>query len=78
MQRTGATTPPCTVTAEYTVKLLAPTPSDRELEIRARIVESTDRKAIVELTLAAGGEVTATGRGVFVAVREGHPAFHRW
>jgi hypothetical protein len=26
----------------------------------------------------SGGKTTATCRGVFVAVREGHPAFHRW
>jgi acyl-coenzyme A thioesterase PaaI-like protein len=79
MQRTGADTPPCTVTAEFHVKLLAPTPSDRTLVVRARVVESSDRKATVEATLEAdGGKVTATCRGTFVAVREGHPAYHRW
>ena len=26
----------------------------------------------------AAGKVTATCRGVFVAVKEGHPAYHRW
>ena len=26
----------------------------------------------------AGGKITATCKGVFVAVKEGHPAFHRW
>jgi hypothetical protein len=28
--------------------------------------------------LRVGGAVTATMTGVFVAVREGHPAFYRW
>jgi hypothetical protein len=32
----------------------------------------------VEATVEAGGKTTATCRGVFVAVKEGHPAFHRW
>ena len=36
------------------------------------------RKAVVEATLEANGEVTSTCRGVFVAVEEGHPAYHRW
>lgn len=79
MQRTGAATPPCTVTAEFHVKLLAPTPSGGPLEVRARVVESSDRKAVIEADLGpVGGEATATCRGVFVAVREGHPAYHRW
>ena len=28
--------------------------------------------------IEANGQVTATCRGVFVAVKEGHPAYHRW
>ena len=78
MRRAGAETPPCTVTAEFHVKLAKPTPSRAPLELTARVVESSERKAVVEVELAAGGEVTSTCRGVFVAVREGHPAFHRW
>ncbi|HVP40268.1 MAG TPA: PaaI family thioesterase [Candidatus Saccharimonadales bacterium] len=78
MQRAGAASPPCTVTAEYHVKLRRPTPLDATLELRARVVDSTDDRATVETTLSAGGVLTATCRGVFVAVKEGHPAFHRW
>jgi len=52
------------------------------ITLRARVVESTDDRAVVEATLSApvgdGTKVTATCRGTFVAVREGHPAFHRW
>jgi len=69
---------PSTVTAEYTVKMLAPTPSRAPLKLRAHVVESTDRKAIVEASLESGGKITATCRGVFVAVEPGHPAYHRW
>ena len=78
MGRQGAQAPPCTVTAEYAIRLLAPTPSVGSLHLRARVVESTDRKAVVEATLESAGAVTASCRGIFVAVRPGHPAYHRW
>lgn len=78
MRRRGAETPPCTVTAEYHIKLLAPTPSAAAIVLRAHPVECTDAKAVIEATLEADGKVTARCRGTFVAVREGHPAFHRW
>ena len=71
-------TPPCTVTAEFHVKLKKPTPSDRPLRLRARVVESSRKSATIEATLESDGVVTATCRGVFVAVVEGHPAYHRW
>jgi hypothetical protein len=32
----------------------------------------------VEAEIVGNGKVTATSRGTFVAVKEGHPAFHRW
>ena len=35
-------------------------------------------RATVEATIEAEGQTTATCRGVFVAVPEGHPAYHRW
>lgn len=69
--------PPCTVTADFHVKLRRPTPLV-PVRLRARVVESTDDRAVVEATLEAEGKVTATCRGTFVAVKEGHPAFHRW
>jgi hypothetical protein len=28
--------------------------------------------------MEANGKVCATGDGLFVAVKEGHPAYHRW
>jgi acyl-coenzyme A thioesterase PaaI-like protein len=78
MRASGAPTPPCTVTAEFDVKLLRPTPLDATLHLTARVVESAADRAVVEATLEAGGRVTATCRGTFVAVKEGHPAYHRW
>ena len=46
--------------------------------LRARVVESEGDRAVVEASLEAGGKVTATCRGTFVAVKEDHPAYHRW
>lgn len=78
MRSAGREAPPCTVTAEFHVRLLRVTPSAGPLRLRARVVESTADRATVEATVEAGGKTTASCRGVFVAVREGHPAFHRW
>jgi len=78
MQKSGTDTPPCTVTADFHVKLRKPTPSDRPVTLRARVVESSTDRATVEATLESDGVVTATCRGLFVAVKEGHPAYHRW
>jgi acyl-coenzyme A thioesterase PaaI-like protein len=77
MQRHGSETPPCTVTADYHVKMRRPTPMVK-VHLRARVVESNDDRAVVEASLEAGGKETATCRGTFVAVKEGHPAYHRW
>jgi acyl-coenzyme A thioesterase PaaI-like protein len=78
MRKGGERTPPCTVTADYHVKLRRPTPSDRPVRLVARVVESSADRATVEAELLSGDEVCARCRGLFVAVQEGHPAFHRW
>jgi acyl-coenzyme A thioesterase PaaI-like protein len=78
MNRRGEPTPPCTVTADFHVTLRRPTPMDGPVTVRARVAESTDDRVVVDATLEAKGKVTATCRGTFVAVREGHPAYHRW
>jgi acyl-coenzyme A thioesterase PaaI-like protein len=78
MQKAGSATPPCTVTADFHVTLKRPTPMDTTLYLSARVVESTDDRAVVEAALTANGKITATCRGTFVAVKEGHPAFHGW
>jgi acyl-coenzyme A thioesterase PaaI-like protein len=69
---------PTTVTAEFHVKLKRPTPADQELTVVARSVEAKGDMVTVEAELLAGDKVTATCRGVFVAVKPGHPAYHRW
>jgi acyl-coenzyme A thioesterase PaaI-like protein len=81
MRRDGLERPPCTVTADFHVKMRRPTPMKAPVSLRARVVESDGPKVKVyaELVSAgAGGKVTATCEGTFVAVEPGHPAYHRW
>jgi acyl-coenzyme A thioesterase PaaI-like protein len=78
MQRNKQASAPCTVTADYAVKLKRPTPTDRPVKLVARVIESTEDRAIVEAELIAHDKVCATCRGTFVAVKPGHPAYHRW
>ena len=78
MDAQGLSEPPCTVTASYEVKLRRPTPVDQRLTVKGHVIELLSDRATVELTLEAGGKVCAIGSGLFVAVKEGHPAYHRW
>ncbi len=78
MKKNGKTEPDCTVTANYSVKLLRPTPSDATIKLVAHVVDLTEDRATIEAELIAGGKVCATCKGLFVIVKEGHPAYHRW
>ena len=78
MRKAGADRPPCTVTAEYTIRMKQPTPTAGAVTLRAWVVELGERSATVDGEILAGDTVTATCRGVFVAVKPGHPAYHRW
>ena len=78
MKARGLDAPPCTVTADFHVTLRRPTPTGGPVTVKARVVSSEGDKVVVDATLEAGGKVTCTCRGTFVAVREGHPAYHRW
>lgn len=78
MEAQGLDEPPCTVTASYSVQLRRPTPMGATLTVNSQIVESLDDRVTVSMELLAEGNVCARGEGLFVAVKEGHPAFHRW
>lgn len=69
---------PSTVTVEFSVKLKRPTPMNTELVIRAKTIDIAENKVTVEARMWANEKITATFWGVFLAVKEGHPAFHRW
>jgi hypothetical protein len=78
MRARGANRPPPTVTAVYEVRLLRPTPTAGPLLLRSRAISATGDRAQAEATIEAGGVVTASFIGSFVAVGPGHPAHHRW
>jgi len=78
MRARGVDRPPTTVTLDYSIRMRRPTPSGRPIALRARVVESGDDRATVEGEIRSDGVVTATGRGTFVAVKPGHPAYDRW
>ena len=78
MKKRGVDAPPGTVTAEYSVKFLQPTPVQKTMHLRARAVTLEDDRATVEASIEVDGRTTAKMRGTFVAVKEDHPAFHRW
>jgi acyl-coenzyme A thioesterase PaaI-like protein len=77
MTRSRAKALPATVTSSIRVEFLKPTPI-AELLLEARAKDIAGRRVVVESTLKAGGEVTATLNGTFVAVGAHHPAASRW
>ena len=78
MDRNGLDAPQCTVTAQYEVKLKRPTPLGPTLKLQSRVLGLQDDRAEVIIELKVDEKTCATGRGLFVAVEEGHPAYHRW
>src|SRR5438876_12337682 len=54
MKRTGADHAPCTVTAEYTIKLLRPTRTDNAVLLLAHVVDLIDDRPTIEATWSAG------------------------
>jgi acyl-coenzyme A thioesterase PaaI-like protein len=78
MRSRGQDQAPPTVTAGMEIRFVRPTPVDRPLTLRARVVEAAGDRATCEGELAADGRVCATIRATFVAVGPGHPAYHRW
>jgi acyl-coenzyme A thioesterase PaaI-like protein len=78
MKAKGMDAPPCTVTSEFHVKLRRPTAMSSPVHLKARVTELEGDKATIEAKLFSEGKETASCLGVFVAVREGHPAYHRW
>tara|TARA_B100001996_G_scaffold249216_1_gene193170 strand:- start:528 stop:998 length:471 start_codon:yes stop_codon:yes gene_type:complete len=78
MDQNGDENPSCTVTANYSVKLIRPTPSGEILTITSKVEDLHEDRAKISMELYANGKLCAKGEGLFVSVKEGHPAFHRW
>jgi acyl-coenzyme A thioesterase PaaI-like protein len=66
-RRPGDGPVPRFVTAALRVDYLKPTPLNTELEIRGNVTERSEKKAIVAVTISAGGIITV--RAEVVAVR---------
>ena len=58
------------VTASLRVDYLAPTPIDAALELRGRVKEAKERKAIVAVSLSANGRLCARGEVTGVLMPE--------
>lgn len=69
---------PCTVTADYRIKMRRPTPMGVQLRLIGRCRNINSNNAIIDGELWAGDHKTATLDGKFVAVGESHPAHQRW
>ena len=78
MKLRGASTPPCTVTSEYSIMLKRPCPTDVPLSLWAKVVATEGDKVTVEGALESQGKVRAVCTATFVAVEPGHPAYNRW
>lgn len=78
MLHKGLSLPPCTVTAEYTIKLIHPTPSNGELKLIASLEKITHNRAHIVGELYYEDKLCDTCQGIFVAVNQGHPAYQRW
>lgn len=70
--------PPCTVTAEYTIGLKRPTPMNTPLTLIATCDRIDHPRIHIQGELRADTRLTATCQGTFVAVKPGHPGYHRW
>jgi acyl-coenzyme A thioesterase PaaI-like protein len=78
MKERGLQTPPGTVTAELTIKFLRPSPLKKELHLSAWCTGIEGNRVRVEGSLEVDDVKTASMSGLYVAVKEGHPAFHKW
>ena len=56
------------VTAALKVEYLKPTPLGPELEIRGRVTERSERKAVVAVTISAAGTITVRAEAVAVRI----------
>jgi len=78
MIQSNESKPPCTVTAFFNVTLRRPTDSQQAVSLVARVLEIKPDRALIEAKLFSNDELCATCEGLFVAVKPGHPAYHRW
>ena len=69
---------PCTVTAEFSIKLRKPTPMNRYLDLTARCIKIEGHQVTIHTKLTIDETLYASCYAVFVSVGPDHPAHHRW
>ena len=67
MDQAGESSPPCTVTASYSINLRRPTPLDGVMRVQGEVTEISKDRAKVRMVLEVNGNVCATGEGLFIA-----------
>ena len=78
MKSKGLGAPPGTVTSELSIRYLKPTPIGNTLHLKAHATKIEGSRVYVEGALEVDGVETVAMKGVYVAVKEGHPAFNKW
>ena len=78
MKSKGLENPPGTVTSELSIKYLKPTPIGKTLRLKAHCMKIEGSKVYIEGGLGVEGVETVEMKGVYVSVKEGHPAFNKW
>ena len=78
MKARGLDSAPGTVTAEYTVRFLRPSPIDGRWRLTAWATKIDGDATDVSGEQQVDGSKTAERSGTFVAVKYGHPAYYRW
>ena len=78
MKDKGRSVPLSTVTAEFSISFLEPTPVTQPLHLFAECDELKTYKARIRAWCESNGRITAKFIGTFVAVKPNHPAFNQW
>jgi acyl-coenzyme A thioesterase PaaI-like protein len=60
------------MTVGLELRYRAPTPLNTDMMVTARVVESTDRKVLMEGSISTGGETTVTATATFFRLTEEH------
>ena len=68
---------PCTVTANYSIKLHKPTPTKEKLNVFAKLAKIDGNKAWIDAHIEIDRIKYASCTGLIVAVDKDHPAYHR-
>lgn len=78
MKARGLHSPPGTVTAKLSISFLKPSPIGKTLHLDAHCTGIEGDKVRVEGSIEVEGVKTVSMSGLYIAVREGHPAYHKW